>query len=926
MWRRHLTLGLLTVISGIWFASWQAHTPFYSALKKFSADSGDDYLSVVRVNLRQHLSNHYHLSVTDTQLQVAPLPSGFLTTGQPFLAVFSAIKEEGQNSAPDIYVMQVNMGQNASPLSFTPPRNLSDNPMSRDTLFEVKLVEEATGNRRGIQVLFGQFTEEGDCRSVTYLWWGEESQQHAKVQSTNPLTRWLSALDNKHFFNRQTAPDWQIVRFATPLPQCSARLGRSSTEESDRGLDQFEVFSKSKLVVTVDTIIHSLSPRNANVELIGAVHPEEQTIGALQETLKIYDLLNQDEDQNLNVLRSKISTSLEHNLYELFVDESDPSQHRSVGEVSSILDGRRPTWYPPRIDVKSGFPSEGEWRAVKLTSEGEPLMLKTFIRLDPEYPYHSIHLYAMDMRRLALRFVGGGDFKDRGQEGVGSSRVREDDQEKVIIAFSGGPERDVAEIEGQSIGYSHGIVQNHHVLVPPTEGLPTVAIDDRGRVALGRLDVAQLPWSWSSLRQSYAPLVDLRIRDRDFVPPQSPKGRLDHLHLNRSALGINQQGTLIFAWSDATTTQLLAQAMKLVGVKFALSLRSSPQQNGLAVYPETHIKGQNSKERPLHKKMQVDPKIWREGSANDFFYLVLAQSLPKFFPQRPANWGDGEGLWTPVAYQNIDPWLATSFVTESRVGTDVELLRIDGDRLRVNLSLGGHKDKRFSDEERPLGAEPVARIPIGFTSSQLGVSMLSKVHSPPQLGKMTWVVDDQGHSTIGRWGQGEINADGSWNDLLQGEALIDQGKALSLLPPAPQPLERSSRRRGEDTVEQVAEPLRNGPMTALGITANHDLIIASVHNQDLEALQKAMIAAGVTKALRLTYRGTAHTGRPQFFYRHQGQTFYNVYPDLALKPAFLQTKKSALIGFEDALILTPRGAPPRARFIQSFTELAPGEE
>ena len=87
-----------------------------------------------------------------------------------------------------------------------------------------------------------------------------------------------------------------------------------------------------------------------------------------------------------------------------------------------------------------------------------------------------------------------------------------------------------------------------------------------------------------------------------------------------------------------------------------------------------------------------------------------------------------------------------------------------------------------------------------------------------------------------------------------------------------------------------------------------------------------MISAGVQRALRLNYQGTAQTGESQFFYSHQGQTFYNIYPDLALKPAFLQTPKSALIGLEDSLILTTRASDPRARFVESFNELTNQEE
>ena len=50
MWRRHITLGLLTVIAGIWFASWQGYTPHLSQLKKYNGAAGEDFANTVENN------------------------------------------------------------------------------------------------------------------------------------------------------------------------------------------------------------------------------------------------------------------------------------------------------------------------------------------------------------------------------------------------------------------------------------------------------------------------------------------------------------------------------------------------------------------------------------------------------------------------------------------------------------------------------------------------------------------------------------------------------------------------------------------------------------------------------------------------------------------------------------------------------------
>ena len=927
MWRKHLALGLLTVIVGIWFASWQGYTPHLSRLKTYqdgsdgSDGSGTDFYEIVKDNLRQHLNNHHHLMVAKGNLKLAALPSKLFSAGDPYLVFFSAKQEDQVNHEEDLYVMQVHLGSNAYPISFKPPRNLSENPLSKDLIFDLKTVQDDP-KRNGVHILFGQVHKQMGCRAVNYLHWNYDDENSNANQDAG--TQLFSSLINEHFFDRSTAPDWLSVRFKYPLKGCQAQWNNkqsASTQSSEfsRGADKFTIYSEAKELATVDTISETINPILNNIEIVKPPQDKTQSFSAFQEALRAYDLLNMDEDLSLSGLKAKLATKFEQNLYELLVNESDPRQHQEVGEVSSILDGRRPNWYPPRIDVKSSFPGEGEWKPIKLLEDGDPLILKTYIRLDPERPYHSIHLYAMDMRRLGLRFVAGGNMLEKKQEGVGTGRFKREDQGSALIAFNGGPKIDHRNYDATQVNDQHGQIQDHHILVPTSEGLPTLAIDQKGRLAMGRLDVDELPMTWSSFRQSYAPLVDLRIRDRKFVPPQSPKGRLDHLHLTRSALGINSQGTVIYAWSEATNTEFLAQALRLVGVRFAMSLKSDASQSGLAIYPDSRLEGKQGKEKAAHYKMKLDPQQWRTGAQEDFFYLVLAQSLPHSFTQRPANWHEGEGLWKKVQHQDVNPWLATSFVSAEHVGSDVKLLMIDGERLQLNLSLGGHRSQRYFKEERPLPAEPVARLPLGFTSQNLGLISIKQKLQEPVLGKMTWVVDEQGKSTIGRWGQDELRIDGAWQDLLQGEAIIDQGKALAV--EEQRRMRQAQAEANPDQQESMAEAHQKGSITALGITASGDLVFAQTAVKDLLALQKAMLFAGVQKAFRLNYQGTAETGQHQFFYRHLGQTFYNSYPDLALKPAKLQTDKSALIGIDDALIITPKASQPRARFVESFKEL-----
>ena len=874
MFIKKATIAAISILLGIWFASWRGYTPYLSKFTKSEKSEGAEYRAQVLQNLMQHLQDHHHFEIESDQIKLIELNRDFLNLGTPFLVFFSGRRQEMKSQRSDLFMMQAKMGANARPISFTPPRNLTQNLKSNDHLFAVD--EVFNQEQRTARVLYGQMYDDGSCQSITYLNWAEEHVESNQM---------LKTLRMAHYYDRWGAPQWLTLRFEKPQPQCRARFGNQLIGEGGRkmmrGQNTFLVFSQEAQIARVDVSSQTLTPKTTGFDLISSPTETPTLVQNLQKTLQTYNLITQDEYVSLSRIRGTVTHFIERNLYELFIDGSKNTQVPPVSPATSILDGMDPDWYPPKIDVATGYKGEGEWKPVQLDEETLPYILKTFIRLDPKYPHHTIHLYALDMRRLGIHFVAGGEPTQRHLEGVGSGKIKEQHLPNLVAAINGGPTE-----------YQSGIIQDGQVLSDFQYGQTSLVTNDRGRALFGRLDLDDLPSQWKNLRQSYAPLVDDRVIDKEYVPPQSPKGRLDHLYLTRSALGINDRGTLIYAWSDSAQAKQMAEALKLSGSVFAMSLASDLNQSGIAVYPDS-----NQGHSDL-RSMRLDPKIWTSGSVHDFFYFVKAQNLPSELPSRQSYWKKGEGVWKPIRYQNVDPWIATSFLTDQRVSSAVDLIRIDGSRLKMNLALGGAHNPKQTLQERPLAQEPVARIAVGLLAHQNGLRFLGETKQALQVGKMTWGVNHKGQSFIGLWGVEPFTDERDWEDLIQGMTLLDHKQELSSFPP----------------------PLGD-PRVALGMTSNGDLVIASCETGDIKALVEAFKLAEIKRAILLTQTSSSSAGHMNLFYKYQGKQFYTDFPHFALKPVLPMSDSNPLVSIDDAFIFTPKRSAPRAQFVRTFKML-----
>ncbi|MEE2645020.1 MAG: hypothetical protein VYD19_08810 [Myxococcota bacterium] len=861
--QNHRRLLLLTLLSltGIFYAALRSSTPD----GELPVGSGESYdPATLRESVRRFLKQHHRFLIDPERIALVPLKDEMLSPGRPYLVFFSATPAEREGMR-DLFLMRAQLGANGYRLSSTPPRNISDNQKSHDDLL-------LTGKTK---VVYGQEEARG-CRSVTYLGLSPN-------ETPAPLFERLAEVQA---FALDPPPERYTLRFREPSGACRARL-------TELG---FEAFNGEE-GYSVDLLKKAQAPLDAGAELIIHQPQTANFVDLLQKNLNAYGLITARESQSLTKFRLAFHDRFESFVYDLFVNRQDRRQFVPVGEVSSVALREPGAWLPPRIDVKSPRPGEGEWRAIPIAGMRERLIQETFVRLDPARPYLEVRLYAFDMKRLGLHLVGGGDpLLD--SEGLGSARVPTPHRESIIAAFNGGPEDP-----------RYGLVEDGHELRPLRQGKSTLLLDEAGRAAFGRWDLEERPEGWISGRPGAPPLFAVRYAgDGTTLPPQSERGLLDRSYQTRAALGVTSTGTLIYAWARSATAEQLSRALRLSGAQFAMSLRSGASQSGLALFAH---RGEKVEGRPVSSQMKLTIDRWLRGSSRDFFYLVRSQSLPLKLAGRQESWGPKEGVWRPILHQAADPWIASTTLSAERCGHPVRLLIVDGRRLQPLLSPGAYFGPQHAGE-RAHQNDPVMLLPIGIPSKESGLMKLEEPIQPLKEGALSFAVDQQGRAYLGAWGVQPLTAARRWVDVIQGRPLLSAGQYL--------PPPKTSEGERDDAVE-IQQP--RGVHVGLGAGRRQRWLFATADGGGPKNIACALQLAGVREAMLLTDRGTAETGRARFFFKSQGPSYFHRLPDYSLESTRLGSPQSALLTIGSALLFTARATTPRAIVVESFRSLRP---
>lgn len=331
--------------------------------------------------------------------------------------------------------------------------------------------------------------------------------------------------------------------------------------------------------------------------------------------------------------------------------------------------------------ARPDLPGEGAWTAAGAAqgrgAPGAPAFAyEAAIRPDPGAPGVLVRLWALDTRQVDLRLTPGVE-EPRSRLGLhGTGRPPDGvPADRIVAAFAGGPAGKSSDIAG--------FIADRRVISPAVPGLPTVALADDGRVALG-------PWPFADTLA--APWISAR---QAVTPSRGPA--------ERSALGLLPGGQIVYAWSGRATADQIQKALALAGCTATVPLAAGPAPAGFAYLDP---KGAPA---PAAKGMSIS---LGDRSPNDRFYVVLRSSA--------VTAPDGVAFAPDGGRQPAPAWLpAVQTAVVTNLGAQVHVTTFAPGRVTFHLRAGAKEPATKAVVALP-GALPEADLARAVAAVGMG--------------------------------------------------------------------------------------------------------------------------------------------------------------------------------------------------------------
>ncbi len=318
--------------------------------------------------------------------------------------------------------------------------------------------------------------------------------------------------------------------------------------------------------------------------------------------------------------------------YEIGIKHADApwqgANENSVTPTSAVADAPAqntsptataiPQWQPKKLKPFTNKVGEGEWQPYLKNARGETVAYRTFLSPDTQRPYVSIGVVAFNLRATRLGFVVGTDEPKSSAKLTRTGKIPDADAkpDRLIAVFNGGFKTQ----HGQ-----FGVMISNTVLVPPRDGIATIALEEGGATEMG---------VWGK-----DPLLTTRTRAwRQNGPAIIRKGQINPMAFDnsvqnwgasidgavavwRSAIGISEdQHALYYAAGDSCLVSVMAEVMREVGAYHAMQLDINNYWVSFSA-----VKSESGKliADPLFDSMKrQDPQRYLGAYSRDYFYVV----------------------------------------------------------------------------------------------------------------------------------------------------------------------------------------------------------------------------------------------------------------------------------------------------------------
>jgi hypothetical protein len=529
--------------------------------------------------------------------------------------------------------------------------------------------------------------------------------------------------------------------------------------------------------------------------------------------------------------------------------------------AAAALDGSQAVdvaaWPPPAIPSiwKTPEPGEGEWVAPKVPwlkklpapalaagaaeVAAPPAFLRTFVRPDPERPYSTVLLVAMDTRQLDLDMEAGLEDPKPLVGPHGAGRLPRDPHvyQRVVAAFNGAFKTEHG---------NYGMMVKKRVLLPPQPSAASVVVLDDGRAALGTWPASTNVGGLRgipddrivSFRQNLDPLVD-----GDQVNPT--KRSLWGFTLpgtgaqtERTGLCVTPSGHLVYAWGDDVNATAIGKAMVMAGCNYGLHLDMNPHHTGFTFTSIDDLKARKYRVELLSTEMEISPDRYLEYAPKDFFYLMLRDPSPPLL-ETAAGARDAKVAPTwqvDVGVQPAPAWLPAVWSTKAG---EVSILDVEASRATWRLRAGTREPdaKTGAEPHYELGGDEAKRVlfsigmgassekhPAGLATDGKAVLPMGGLSRP---GAPSGAIVVHADGTLSLERSDEVPPIGPHMDVAEAPLVLDRGAVIYA--PASGLEERA----------------------ALGITPAGRVVVAHGTLSSDAPLAEALKSAGCTRAVAL---------------------------------------------------------------------------